>query len=146
MSSMRLFLMAGLLAMVAAGCVSAGGKAEKKDESKLKNASYDPPGMKKGVSNVTAPKNTTAVVVPEAPPAARVLPVNGRVASVNDELKFIIIDFASSRQPRLEQKLSVYRVGQKVGEVRVSGPYRNTTVAADIVAGEAKYGDEVRTD
>ena len=31
-----------------------------------------------------------------------------------------------------------------VEAIKISGPYRNTTVAADIVAGEVKYGDEVK--
>jgi hypothetical protein len=46
----------------------------------------------------------------------------------------------------LEQRLNVYRNGQKVGEVKVTGPALDTTIAGDIVAGEAQLGDEVRED
>jgi hypothetical protein len=65
---------------------------------------------------------------------------------VNDKLRFVIVDFTNSRQPVVDERLGVYRVGEKVAEIRISGPYRNTTVAADIIAGEVKYGDEVKTD
>ena len=95
-----------------------------------------------------APKRkiTANVLTNEPPPKARVLPVNGRIASVNEKLRFVIVDFTNSRRPEIDQRLSVYRVGEKVAEIKVSGPYRNTTVAADIVTGEVKYGDEVKTE
>ena len=70
--------------------------------------------------------------------------LNGRVISVNEPLRFVIVDFPNQKMPRLEQKLLVYRIEQKVAELKVSGPYRGTTVAADITAGEARYGDLVR--
>jgi hypothetical protein len=79
------------------------------------------------------------------PPKFRILPMTGRIASVNEKLRYVVIDFSSSRRPVLEERLEVYRVGEKVAELKVSGPYRNMTVAADIVAGEVKYGDEVKT-
>jgi hypothetical protein len=78
------------------------------------------------------------------PPKARILPMTGRIASVNDKLRFVVVDFTNSRRPTIDERLEVYRVGAKVAEIKVSGPYRNTTVAADIVAGEVKYGDEVK--
>ena len=62
------------------------------------------------------------------------------------DLRFVVIDFTNSRRPELDQRLGVYRVGQKVAEIKVSGPFRNTTVAADLVAGEARYGDEVKAE
>src|SRR5688572_24400508 len=82
---------------------------------------------------------------PTPPPRARVLPLSGRIASVNEKLRFVVVDFTNSRRPTIDERLGVYRVGEKVAEIKVSGPYRNTTVAADIVAGEVKYGDEVKT-
>lgn len=78
------------------------------------------------------------------PPKARMLPMTGRIASVNDKLRFVVVDFTNSRRPTIDERLDVYRIGEKVAEIKVSGPYRNTTVAADIVAGEVKYGDEVK--
>lgn len=91
-------------------------------------------------------RKATATTMPEAPPKARVLPMSGRIAGANEKLRFVIVDFTNSRRPELHEKLSVYRVGQKVAEIKVSGPYRNTTVAADVVAGEVRYGDEVKND
>jgi hypothetical protein len=85
-------------------------------------------------------------VVPQAPPKARVMPLNGRIAGTNEKLRFVIVDFTNARRPDLQQKLGVYRVGQKVAEIKVSGPYMNTTVAADVLAGEVKYGDEVKAE
>jgi hypothetical protein len=46
--------------------------------------------------------------------------------------------------PQLDQQLNVYRLDQKVAELKVSGPYLGSTVAADITAGEVLEGDLVR--
>ena len=92
-------------------------------------------------------KKVVATVVPQAPPKAKLLPINARVVGGREEFRFVIIDFTNSRRPALDEKLSVYRVGQKVGEIKISGPfYQDTTVAADLIAGEAKYGDEIKVD
>ena len=48
--------------------------------------------------------------------------------------------------PAVDQRLNVYHDGQKTGEVKVTGPTRDTTIAGDITAGEARVGDEVRED
>jgi hypothetical protein len=56
------------------------------------------------------------------------------------------MDFPIRRVPALEQRLNVYRQGQKVGEVKVTGPVLDTTIAGDIVAGEAQPGDELTED
>ncbi len=72
--------------------------------------------------------------------------VLGRVASVNPPLRFVVMDFPIRRMPAREQRLNVYRNGQKIGEVKVTGPALDTTTAGDIVAGEAQIGDEVRED
>src|ERR1041385_2359890 len=68
----------------------------------------------------------------------------GRVVSANPVLRFVVMDFPVSRMPPVEQRLNVYHRGQKVGEVKVTGPMRDTTIAGDIIAGEAQVGDEVR--
>ena len=68
----------------------------------------------------------------------------GKVASVNPGLRFVVIDFAFNPAPQVDQRMSVYRQGQKVGEVRISSQARNSIIAADLTAGEARVGDEVR--
>lgn len=93
-------------------------------------------------------KQPTAQVQPQtAQPRTSARPVDavrGRVASVREDLRFVIADFAGGKMPALDQNLFVYRLDQKVAEIRVSGPFRGTTVAADIVQGDAKPGDLVR--
>ena len=114
-------------------CAALAGCASKPKEAKAVPA--NPP-----------PQHKATAVVVEPPRKNRVLPFNGRIAGVIEKLRFVIIDFSSSRRPELDQRLSVYRVGQKVAEIKVCGPYHNLTVAADIVAGEVKYGDEVKAE
>ena len=46
----------------------------------------------------------------------------------------------------MDQILFIYRRGQKVARVKVTGPFRGQTVAADIVEGVAAKGDEVRAE
>jgi len=70
----------------------------------------------------------------------------GRVAQVNSTLRFVVMDFPLRRMPENGQRLNVYRDDQRVGEVRVTGPSQGTTTAGDLLAGEARIGDEVRED
>ena len=42
------------------------------------------------------------------------------------------------------QALALYRQGQKIGEVKVTGPQQDDNIIADITSGEAEAGDEVR--
>ena len=96
----------------------------------------------------TAPQRKVATTLKtEPPPKTRLLPINARVVGGKQEFRFVIIDFTNGRRPALDEKLGVYRLGQKVGEIKISGPFwQDTTVAADLLAGEAKYGDEVKAD
>ena len=89
-------------------------------------------------------RSASATLVTNRPSVRPVEALNGRVIAVRDSLRFVIVDFPNSRMPQLEQRLSVYRLDQKVAEVKVSGPYFGTTVAADITAGQASEGDLVR--
>jgi hypothetical protein len=68
----------------------------------------------------------------------------GKVASVNAGLRFVVIDFGFNPVPQVDQRMSIYRQGQKVGEIKISSQARNNIIAADITAGEASVGDEVR--
>jgi hypothetical protein len=70
--------------------------------------------------------------------------VEGRVTLFNPLLRYVVMDFPLRGMPALEQRLGVYRDGQRVGEVKISGPVRDTTVAGDVMVGEARVGDEVR--
>jgi hypothetical protein len=68
----------------------------------------------------------------------------GTVASANTTARFVVLNFPVGRLPSLEQRLQVYRGGLKVGELKVSGPQLDDAIVADITAGDAKAGDEVR--
>jgi hypothetical protein len=78
--------------------------------------------------------------------ARAVVQRGGSVISVNDSLLFVVIDFSSGEVPPLNSHLNVYRSGQKVAELNLSGPVRNGNAVADIRAGRVKVGDEVRVD
>ena len=94
-----------------------------------------------------AQKKVVATATAQASPQAKLLPLTARVVGGKEEFRFVIIDFTNGRRPKLDERLGVYRIGQKVGEVKISGPFhQDTTVAADLVAGEAKYGDEVKAE
>jgi hypothetical protein len=102
----------------------------------------------KGPEAKAAPRITAQTNEPGMPggkPVVRPVDgVSGRVISVKDDLRFVIIDFPNQKLPRLDQRLAVYRAGQKVAEVKVSGPIRGTSIAADITAGDPQFGDQVR--
>src|ERR1043166_5171391 len=92
------------------------------------------------------PKRKITTSVAAAPPS-RITPANtggkpvmqpvettmGRVIGGKDELRFVVVDFGSNRLPALDRRLNVYRSDQKVAEIKISGPYRGTTVVADIL-------------
>ncbi|HEX7858847.1 MAG TPA: hypothetical protein VF773_00830 [Verrucomicrobiae bacterium] len=103
---------------------------------------------KQPASTTQTPRNrtATATIVPATnKPAIRAANVvSGRVVGVRDTLRFVVVDFANGRMPQIDQRLNVYRLEQKVAELKVSGPYRGTTVAADITVGEVMVGDQAR--
>jgi hypothetical protein len=70
----------------------------------------------------------------------------GRVVRMDPALRFVVMDFPVLKMPAIDQRLNVYRKGQKVGEVKVTGPMQETVIAGDITSGEAQVGDEVRAD
>ncbi|MDX1952091.1 MAG: hypothetical protein SFY81_07885 [Verrucomicrobiota bacterium] len=92
------------------------------------------------------PRTIKVEVAPDPAAIRPANPLSGRIVSVNNKLRFVVIDFANSRLPEIDQKLSVYRNGQKLSEIRITGPFRSTTVAADILVGEPRFGDDVRLD
>lgn len=69
---------------------------------------------------------------------------NGKVVSVNTVSRFVVIDFYLSPMPQIGERMNVYRDGFKVGEVRITGPEQFSNIAADLLAGGARTGDEVR--
>ena len=70
--------------------------------------------------------------------------LTGKIVSVNSALQFVVAEFPIGEMPSLNERLSVYRQGQKVGEVKISGPQEEANIVADLTVGEAQAGDEVR--
>jgi hypothetical protein len=82
-----------------------------------------------------------------APPKVIVTPETGlvgKVASYNDAGRFVVVNFSGGRLPAVEQRLFVYRQDLKVGELKVDKWQMAENVVADLLAGEARPGDEVR--
>ncbi len=68
----------------------------------------------------------------------------GQVTSVNEALRFVILDFPLHPMPQVDRRLFIYRDQQKVGVVKVTGPSHGRSIAADLLQGEAQSGDQVR--
>ena len=105
-----------LLALViASGCASQKNKAATKPAAAVKQA----------------------IVTPD-------VSLTAKVVSVNVVGRFVVLDFPNGQMPKLQQTLSLYRAGLKVGEVKITGPQAEDNIVADLTAGEAKVGDTVR--
>ncbi len=81
---------------------------------------------------------------PAARPQVRIVPDErpyGRVATVNAQGRFVVVDFNVGAIPSLQTTLNVYRKNEVVGVIRLTGPVRENLVAGDIVSGEAAVGD-----
>ena len=70
--------------------------------------------------------------------------LRGKVSRCNSAGRFVVLEFPVTHLPSVGQSLFVYREGLKVGELRVTGPQRDDRTVADVTAGEAQVGDEVR--
>ena len=99
----------------------------------------------------SAPAYETPANPPVTAPAENSTPVvaladglNGKISSANSDLRFVVITFPVGQMARVNQHLSVYRNGLKVGELTVTGPQSEDSTVADITAGEAQVGDAVR--
>ena len=98
-------------------------------------------------STPVAATSASATKKPEAKSKLIVTPENitvGIVATYNPAGRFVVLDFPVGKVPALDQVLFVYRQGLKVGEVKVADQKRDHLAIADLIAGEAQKGDEVR--
>ncbi len=66
-----------------------------------------------------------------------------KIRLVNDNLRFIVLDYSYEPMPPLETRLTVYRNGERIGMVKVTGPVMNGSTVAIIVEGEPQVGDTV---
>jgi hypothetical protein len=72
--------------------------------------------------------------------------MQGQVASVNANGRFVVLSYPIGGLPSLEKRLNVYHNGLKVAELKVTGPQRDNNIVADIVAGQCAPGDQTRED
>lgn len=70
--------------------------------------------------------------------------VSGTVALVNPGARYAVVSFPIGAVPAENTQLNVYRNGLKVGEIKITGPARDNNTVGDIIAGEARKGDELR--
>jgi hypothetical protein len=69
----------------------------------------------------------------------------GKIVSVNEAARFVVLSFPLGHLPPLEQHLGIYRRGLKIGEVKITGPQSDENTVANIETGDPIVGDEVKT-
>ena len=80
-----------------------------------------------------------AIVTPDMSLAAKVI-------SYNTVGRFVVLSFPADQMPKLQQTLFLYRMGIKVAEVKITGPQQENNIVADLVTGDPKVGDNVRSE
>lgn len=69
---------------------------------------------------------------------------SGKVASVNQQGRFVVLTFPIGQIPANNTRMVVYRGDAKTGEVKITGPSQDNLTVADIVMGSVQENDEVR--
>lgn len=136
-SSFRLLPVGALLmAFVIAGCA--------KRRSTLEPSFTVRPAA--GQTNTIIAPAPAPVIAPVSAPAITPLasPV-GRITSVNQQVMIAVVTFPVGQVPAAGGRYSVFRAGQKVGELKMSEEAADTLRVADITSGTLQAGDEVRT-
>lgn len=139
--TMRLFSVLALVALLATGCSAPAKGRGDQDRFQPKAAR----GQKRPATRPEEQRGTSRAPV-EKSPVTRIQSPGGAVASVNRALRFVVLDFSIHPLPPLEQRLNLYHEGRKVGELKITGPAQGSTIAADILTGDATVGDEARED
>lgn len=70
----------------------------------------------------------------------------GTVVSASPTARFVVVRFPIGEMPAIDRRMSAYREGLKVADLKITGPRRDTHIVADVIAGECRAGDEVRAD
>ncbi|HEY1661226.1 MAG TPA: hypothetical protein VGI03_02310 [Verrucomicrobiae bacterium] len=84
------------------------------------------------------PGPSTTLVTPDTT-------LSAKVVSYNAVGRFVVLSFPVGEMPKTDDTLFLYHGGVKTGEVKITGPQRNTDVVGDLLDGEAQVGDEVRS-
>jgi hypothetical protein len=91
----------------------------------------------KPASFAPAPGASHMVVTPDTSLAAKVVRYN----SVG---RYVVLSFPVGQMPKADQRFFLYRVGFKVGEIKIDTWQRDNFVVADLTDGDAQAGDEAR--
>ena len=67
----------------------------------------------------------------------------GKVMRVNQGGRFVVLNFPIGHLPSIEQRMNVYRLGLKTGEIKITGPQYDDNIVGDVIAGDVQPGDEV---
>ena len=121
-----------LVVMLLAGCIRE--QTEEPKYAEYGNLSTSP-------SNASTPAADSSGQKLIVTPASG---LNGKVTSVNGNLRYVVLTFPIGQMPEVNRRMSLYRQGMKVGEVSVVGPQSRESIVADLTVGEAAVGDEVR--
>jgi len=78
------------------------------------------------------------------PPVMQFIATGAKITHVDAKLGFVVLDYRSQTMPAVGERLSVYRTGQRIGEVQITDPVRVSFATADILKGEIRVGDEAR--
>ena len=70
--------------------------------------------------------------------------LDGRVVNADAGGRFVILNFPLGQMPSLDSVMTVYRRGVKVGQIKITGPQRDDSIAADVISGEARVEDAAR--
>ena len=108
----------------------------------------EPPTQPVAPAEQPTPARTAPTTRPQPqPPKVTITPesgLQGKIVSVNSNLRFVVLNFPVGRMAAVDQQFNVYRQGQKVGEVKITGPQQDDNIIADVTTGEVQAGDEVR--
>ena len=92
------------------------------------------PGVAKPVAD---PDALPTIVTPDTS-------IAGKVVSYNSAGRFVLINFPVGLMPKVDQTLFLYRNGLKIGEIKITGPQRDTITVADVISGDAQVDDDAR--
>jgi hypothetical protein len=70
--------------------------------------------------------------------------LSAKVVRYNSVGRFVVLSFPLGQMAQPGQTFFIYRAGMKVGEVKVTGPQRDSDIVADLTTGDAEAGDDVR--
>jgi hypothetical protein len=70
--------------------------------------------------------------------------LSAKVVKFNSVGRFVVLSFPVSEMPQVGQTFFLYQAGVKVGQVKITGPQRDSDIVADLTDGVAQEGDDVR--